>query len=637
MRHPPFGGSEESETGGTESCLAADQQCQQHSAVGASASSIHHALMSKRSDVKSAASNFRLNKELPQHQNCFALNDRRRREYCIVLVTLLVIVGIYLLCFAPRLATRTMFELLNLGVSIDLKIVTVVSRVGDFGQPFYAFASFIVHVVANRRSRRLLRATLAPILFIRKRAKQQNLHIPSQRVIPQILEPWHFANQVSSDVAIRNPYEDFENARRLAGPRALITVRRGGRSGEGRFHRIVRLLIVSIRNFWRRFVGCCHQKNDPFANHWANESNFENPRLLREHHLFCNHSATGQNRLQLRHFTAQNVCHHQTHIRAQLMPAGQEMIYRTRFRQRPSLSCLCQNHATQHCQMPNVEIGLSRRGLHLPFQHNRLEGPDAIDQILYENRFGAAEHWPACECWATYRCAHCRIRDNEISPRAHKEKPLNTLRPPAHSPATPPTHSLATTPAVATFTSNSGLGECAQEFELVTLKKAHSPSTSSIGSGASASGSPCKRVVSECFEQSKVFVWQSRAHKIFQVQYELAAGARPRDSAAVSGLSCYKATPCQTPLRSKPAAANKEIGARGSQSNSGSQSRTLTHANAGASNTINKSIANTVNKSIANTSTNQRCRVQRKWSAASNLKLHQASELLQISSIEEKI
>ena len=609
MRHPSFGGSEESETGGKESSRAADQKCQQHSAVGASGSSIV-ALVSKRTDVN-ADSNFRLNKKLPPHQNCFALNDRRRREYCVVLVTLLVIVGIYLLCFAPRLATRTMFELLNLGLNIDLKIVSVVSRVGDFGQPFYAFASFIVHVVANRRCRRLLRAALEPILCIRKRVKQKTLNQPLQRVIPQILEPWRFANQASSDGAIRNPNEDFENVRRTAAPFTLITVRRGRRSGEGRFHRVVRLLIVSVRNFWRRCVCCCPQKSDPFANHWANEPFFENPRLkrpMREHHLFCNHSASGHNHLQLRHFNAQDVCHHQTHIRTHLMPAGQEMRYGTRVRRRPSLICLSQNHAAPQCHLPNVELGVGHRGLHIPHQRSGLNGSDAgtrTGQISYEDRFGTDEHWPACECWATYRCVHCRIRDNEISPRAHKEKPLNTLRPPAHSPATPPTHSLATTPAVATFTSNSGLGECAQEFELVTLKKAHSPSTSSIGSGASASGSPCKRVVSECFEQSKVFVWQSRAHKIFQVQYELAAGARPRDSAAVSGLSCYKATPCQTPLRSKPAAANKEIGARGSQSNSGSQSRTLTHANAGASNTINKSIANTVNKSIANTSTNQ--------------------------------
>ena len=641
MRHPSFGGSEESETGGKESSQAADQKCQQHSAVGVSGSSIH-ALVPKRTNVK-ADSNFRFNKELPQHQNCFALNNRRRREYCVVLVTLLVIVGIYLLCFAPRLATRTMFELLNFGLNIDLKIVSVVSRVGDFGQPFYAFASFIVHFVANRRCRRLLRATLAPILCIRKRAKQQHLNTPSQRVIPQILEPWRFAKQESSDGAIRNPYEDFENVRRIAMPHALITLRRGGRSGEGRFHRIFRLLIVRVCNFWRRCVCCCPKKRDPFANHWANEPFVENSRPMRpmrEPHLFCNNSAADQTHLQLRHFTAQDVCGHQMHIRTYLMPAGQEMRYGTRFRQqRPSLICLSQNNAAYYCHLPNVKLGISHRGLDLQHRRSGLDGSGADDvdtgQSPYEDRFGAAEYWPACECWGTYRCVRCRIRDKEIAPWEQK-KPLNTLPPPTRSFATPPTQSPATTPAVATSTSNSGLGECPQEFELVTLKKEHSRSSSSICSGASAPDSTCKRVVSECIEESKVFVWQSRAHKIYQVQYENTAATRPCDSAAVSSLSCCKATSCQTPHRSKPNATNGEIGAQGLQSNSGSQSLTLTHGSAGASNTINVSIANTVNNAIANTSTNQRRRVQRNWSEASILKLHKASKRLQICSTEKK-
>lgn len=569
-----------------------DQKYLQQSAMGASGSSIR-ALVSQKTNA-TFGSNSRLKSELPPHPNCLAINDRRRREYLLVLVTLLLIVGIYVLCFAPRLATHVLWELVQLGVNIDIELVLIVSRLGDFGQPLSAIATFLIHVAANRRYRRLLRGYFDGALCARNCIRKPNRREAQHPATPQILEPWHFANQALADVETRNPYEDFANIRRVVGSHALITFRRIGAEDEDGclcLLRVARLLVSQVRELWRRCRCCCRRKSNPFANHWANDPAFDTPRSVRligEAQIYCNNrSGRSPNH---NHLGTQKAleCHTQRHIMAhnqhQNLTGGVATSSKNVRGTRLGLHTSFQSARPHHVALPlcqpqskGAEFGLGTSALRLHFRRGLDSAAggsqDRIDDCLAA-RVSVGEQWPVCECWASFRCAHCKRRDNEISLLGRTASARNRLSS-HYSPIADPVSS----------TSCSAVGECVQELEMVPLQKTSIPtlSSTSLGSCARAPDSPCKRVVSDCHEQSKMFVWNGNSHSNSQESYHHARDTRHRlrDSAAATSYSHSQAISPQIPPQAPQFHCNagktrdgRE--ARGPQSTSGSQSRTLT-------------------------------------------------------------
>ena len=88
------------------------------------------------------------------HSQQMMENARNKRHYRVVLISLLAFVGIYVLCFTPRFATRVLFEVeAFLTDAISPELLLIVARVGDFCQPLYALLAFLIHIVLSRRFR----------------------------------------------------------------------------------------------------------------------------------------------------------------------------------------------------------------------------------------------------------------------------------------------------------------------------------------------------------------------------------------------------------------------------------------------------------------------------------------------------
>lgn len=195
---------------------------------------------------------------------------RRRREYRVVLLTLIVLVTVYMLCFAPRFATRVIWELAGFEVEIDMQVVLLLSRVGDFGQPFYALVSFLVHVAANRRYRRLFGSFLPTLQRFRREDNIPEGRQPgnTRKVVrPGRLDHYlcHF-----QEVGLRPPNADRIDDENFA---ARTNVYRMSNSRNRRtFLGCVPTLFQVFHDFCRKCLCCCfRRKCDPLATHWAND------------------------------------------------------------------------------------------------------------------------------------------------------------------------------------------------------------------------------------------------------------------------------------------------------------------------------------------------------------------------------
>lgn len=106
------------------------------------------------------------------HSQQMMENARNKRHYRVVLVSLLAFVGIYVLCFTPRFATRVLLELEALMPNaISPEYLFLLERVSDFCQPVYSLLAFLVHVALSRRFRHDLCALTA-------RTRARAMHFP---------------------------------------------------------------------------------------------------------------------------------------------------------------------------------------------------------------------------------------------------------------------------------------------------------------------------------------------------------------------------------------------------------------------------------------------------------------------------
>ena len=113
------------------------------------------------------------------HSQQMMENARNKRHYRVVLISLLSFVGIYVLCFTPRFATRVLFEVeVLLTDAISPKLIFIVARVGDFCQPLYALLAFVIHIVLSRRFRHDLCG-----LFARTRSRISSITVRIRTVI----------------------------------------------------------------------------------------------------------------------------------------------------------------------------------------------------------------------------------------------------------------------------------------------------------------------------------------------------------------------------------------------------------------------------------------------------------------------
>ena len=443
--------AQNSESGGAETDSAqAELKCKSHSInSGQEAGQLNNRLScpSNRDPQRTLS---QLNKISTQVS--LQANNRRRREYRVVLFTLLVLVSVYLLCFAPRFATRVIWELAGLGVEINMNVVLLLSRVGDFGQPLYALVSFLVHVGANRRYRRLLNSLITSFSCIRCTRREYDSDASPHRNYCNICPMAQFANNFrTNQEATRRQFRVLMIGDGLNAARSSVARSSGyGRNTSGCFP----LLYKALRDIFRHYFCCCcfRHKSNPYAEHWAN-----NPTQT---DLQCLERA----------------------FRGGYQVRGYPM-----------------NESHESELLPQ---SLALQDFHIKYEHNREQKnirDSAIGQCAGLHRLQPlSEHqtfdninWSLFNSCQSPICIqpHCNKPDIEAHRQTFSSKIHSVPRPQLHSDMGCSSHDIYLAP----------------EFG------------SAPAPASAAPESPCKRVVSECREHSKVFVW-SRERPILQLQ-----------------------------------------------------------------------------------------------------------------------
>ena len=411
-------------------------------------------------------------------------NNRRRREYRVVLFTLLVLVTVYLLCFAPRFATRVIWELAGLGLEINMNVVLLLSRVGDFGQPLYALVSFLVHVGANRRYRRLLNSLIPSFSCIRCTRKECDSDASSHRNYRNICPMVQFANNFKTNQeATRRPFRVLMIGDGLIVARSSVARSSGyGRNSSGCFP----LLIKALRNIFRRYF-CCYcfrHKSNPYAEHWANnptqtdlqclERAFRGGYHVRGYPMNENHES-------------------------ELLPQSLDVQdFRIKY-----------EHNQEQKNIRDSANELSA-GLH------RLQS--LLEHETFDNvNLSIFTPWKSSICIQS----HCNKSDIEAHRQTFSSNNNSVHRPQLHA--------------------DRG---CRFPDNHLASENGSAPAP-----GSATPETPCKRVVSECHEHSRVFVWKRRERTILQLQND-----NFDDCGMASGLT-HALTPL-TPLIARASPAN---------------------------------------------------------------------------------